>query len=46
MVLWEVLTYGDLPYGRTPMASSIDTLAAYLSSGHRLPQPVACNTQM
>ena len=44
IVLWEILTYGDLPYGKTPMASSIETLASFLKSGHRLVQPASCTS--
>ena len=46
VVLWEILTYGDLPYGKTPMASSIETLAGFLKSGHRLARPSACSPAM
>ena len=47
MVLWEILTYGEVPYGKTAsVASSIESLTGYITAGNRLPRPPACSGEM
>ncbi len=37
---------GLTPYGKSPYANGIESLAIYLSEGHRLPQPETCSDDM
>ena len=39
MVLWEILTYGEVPYRGQPEANDCDHLSYYLRSGNRLVAP-------
>ncbi|KAL5471296.1 hypothetical protein EMCRGX_G029394 [Ephydatia muelleri] len=46
VVLWEMFTYGAIPYGRLPAANSCDSLANYLKRGERLAQPPNCSDDL
>ena len=39
VVLWEILTYGEVPYRGQPEANDCDHLAYYLRCGNRLAPP-------
>jgi hypothetical protein len=39
VVLWEILTYGEVPYRGQPEANDCDHLAYYLRCGNRLVLP-------
>jgi hypothetical protein len=37
---------GGLPYGKSPVASGIESLTAHIKAGHRLPKPPNCSDEM
>ena len=37
---------GGLPYGKSPVASGIESLSAHIKAGHRLPKPPNCSEEM
>ena len=37
---------GALPYGKSPVASGIESLTAHIKAGHRLPKPANCSDEM
>ncbi len=42
MTVWEVLTYGERPYGN----DSAEEVSKFLKDGGRLPRPVICSTEV
>ena len=37
---------GELPYGKSAVASGIESLAAHIKAGNRLAQPLNCSDQL
>ena len=46
VLLWEVLTYGKVPYIGVPAATSFQGLTEYLQAGERLEKPPGCSAPM
>lgn len=46
VVLWEICSYGRLPYGSKDIASTCESLLLYLKGGNRLPLPEQCSDKM
>ena len=46
VVLWEILTYGEVPYRGQPEANDCDHLAYYLRCGNRLVLPTNTSDEL
>ena len=46
VLLWEVLTYGKVPYIGVPEATTFQGLTEYLQAGGRLEKPPGCSPPM